>query len=221
MKYIFARSGPLSLSVNQCGGFVRADPKASQADTQLYFSPLTFSQHDPALKTRVNPDPYAGFLLSFQPSRPTSEGRIDICSPDIRVAPKIQPNSLTTQFDLDSVVHGGRILQALVKTEAMQQLIETPIDIDIETLDDAGILEDFRQRCGTVYHPVSTCRMGADSKTSVVGSDLKVHGLSGLRVIDASAFPMVTSGNTNAPTMMLAHKAASDMLKEKTRSEDL
>lgn len=214
MKYMLARRGPLSLSVNQCGGFVRAGADAGFADTQLYFSPLTFGQHDPALHRRINPDPYAGFLLSFQPCRPTSEGRIDICSADIDQPPQIRPNSLTTQKDLDDVVNGGRLLQALLKTTALQDLISETVDSDVSRLDDAGILEDFRRRCSTVYHPVSTSRMGLDGKTSVVGPNLKVHGVSGLRVIDASAFPMLTSGNTNAPTMMLAHKAASDMLIE-------
>jgi len=74
-------------------------------------------------------------------------------------------------------------------------------------MDDAQILEDFRQRCGTVFHPVGTCRMGSDTG-AVVTPDLKVQGITGLRVVDASVFPNITSGNTNAPTMMLAHRAA-------------
>jgi choline dehydrogenase len=79
---------------------------------------------------------------------------------------------------------------------------------DLRTMDDATILDDFRKRCGTVFHPVGTCRMGRDPAQSVVDPQLRVHGVTGLRVVDASVFPNVTSGNTNAPTMMLAWRAA-------------
>lgn len=79
---------------------------------------------------------------------------------------------------------------------------------DLREMDDDAILDDFRKRCGTVFHPVGTCRMGSDPAHSVVDSNLRVHGITGLRVVDASVFPNVTSGNTNAPTMMLAWRAA-------------
>jgi choline dehydrogenase len=85
---------------------------------------------------------------------------------------------------------------------------------DLREMDDAAILDDFRKRCGTVFHPVGTCRMGSDPAQSVVDPQLRVHGITGLRVVDASVFPNVTSGNTNAPTMMLAWRAADLILAE-------
>ena len=122
-------------------------------------------------------------------------------------APLIVPNSLATEEDRAQVVAGARLCQRLARTKAMAQLIEAPMYCDIRQMDDTQILEDFRQRCGTVFHPVGTCRMGSDTG-AVVTPDLKVQGITGLRVVDASVFPNITSGNTNAPTMMLAHRAA-------------
>jgi choline dehydrogenase len=214
MKYVFARTGPLGLSVNQCGGFVRSSPQAPRPDLQLYFTPLTYATTNTVTGKRqiVNPDPWPGFLISFQPSRPTSRGRIDIRAPDIATPPAIRPNYLATQQDLDDVIAGGRLLQRFVRTKALRALIREPIAPDLQTLDDAALLADFRQRSGTVYHPVSTCAMGRDERSAVVDTRLRVFGAEGLRVVDASAFPNVTSGNTNAPTLMLAHKAAETIL---------
>jgi choline dehydrogenase len=213
MRYVLNRSGPLGLSVNQVGGFVRATPESARPDLQLYFTPLTYTTtQTPGKRQIVNPDPWPGFLISFQPARPTSRGRIDIRSPDIATAPAIRPNYLSTQKDLDDVVGGGRLLQRFVRTQALRKLIDSPIAPDIDTLDDAALIADFRGRCGTVYHPVSTCRIARDANEGVVDPALRVFGVQGLRVIDASAFPTLTSGNTNAPTIMLAHKAAEAVL---------
>ncbi|MDQ0391490.1 GMC family oxidoreductase [Labrys monachus] len=208
LRYVASRRGPLSLSVNQCGGFVRSSAASQRPDLQLYFNPLTYIEARTSERPSLNPDPFSGFILSYQPARPTSRGRIDIASADPRQAPRIRPNSLSTQKDLDDVVAGGRLLQALVRTRAMQALIAEPIAPGIEAMDDEAILADFRRRCGTVFHPVGTCRMGSDAGNAVVDGSLRVHGLDGLRVADASVFPAITSGNTNAPTMMVAHKAA-------------
>jgi choline dehydrogenase len=217
LKYVLARRGPLGLSVNQCGGFVRSSPAVPRPDLQLYFTPLTYATTNPATDKRqiVNPDPWPGFLISFQPARPGSRGRIDIRSPEITDAPAIRPNYLSTQRDLDEVAAGGRLLQALVRSAALRRLIREAVPPDIETLDDEGLVADFRARSGTVYHPSSTCRMGRGADAAVVDAQLRVFGVEGLRVIDASAFPNVTSGNLNAPTIMLAHKAAEAMLRER------
>ncbi|MCB8838592.1 GMC family oxidoreductase [Aurantimonas sp. VKM B-3413] len=214
LQYAMARSGPLSLSVNQCGGFVRSHPKAARPDLQLYFNPVTYTTAPSGKRPIINPDPFPGFVVSFQPARPTSRGRVDIASPDIATPPRIEPRYLSTNEDLDKVVAGGRLMQAMVATKAMRKLIRVPIEPDVETLDEAGLVADFRARAGSVFHPTSSCRMGREGEDAVVGPDLKVFGLSKLRVVDASVFPNITSGNTNAPTIMLARKAADAILRD-------
>ena len=114
------------MSVNQFGGFVRADPGGSRPDVQLYFNPVTYGAGD-ATRTRIEVDAFSGFYLCFQPTRPTSVGRIDIASPDFRRPPGIAPNYLSTEKDLADVVHGGRLLQAIARTKAMTALIREPI----------------------------------------------------------------------------------------------
>ena len=212
IRYVLTRRGPLSISVNQCGGFVRSRPGLAQPDQQLYFNPVTYSTSPEGKRPLMNPDPFAGFILSFQPCRPSSRGRIDIASPDPLAAPSIRPNYLSTQQDIDDVVAGGRLLQRFLSTRAMKALIESPQAPDLAPMDDAAIVEDFRQRSGTVFHPVGTCGMGSDARRAVVDPALRVHGLQGLRVVDASVFPCVTSGNTHGPTVMVAQKAADAIL---------
>lgn len=210
LRYLLTRKGPLSLSVNQCGGFVRSHRAADgeQADIQLYFNPVTYTTAPQGKRPLINPDPFAGFVASFQPCRPTSRGRIDIVSPQATDAPAITPHSLSTDQDIETVLAGAKIIQNLMRARAMQPLIDRVMPPDILGLDDAAIIDDFRRRCGTVFHPVATCAMGPAEANSVVDSHLRVHGFDGLRVVDASAFPNITSGNTNAPTIMLAHRAA-------------
>jgi len=207
MRYLLTRTGPLALSVNQFGGFLRAAPGASRPDVQLYFNPVTYGAGD-AKRTRIEVDAFPGFYLCFQPTRPTSLGSIDIASGDFHDAPLIAPNYLSTDKDVLDVVHGGRLLQAIARTEAMRALILEPIAPDLLRMADHELLSDFRARAATVYHPVGTCRMGQASGASVVDSALRVHGVERLRVVDASVFPTVTSANTNAPTLMVAQKAA-------------
>ncbi|NBR90722.1 MAG: choline dehydrogenase, partial [Rhodobacteraceae bacterium] len=110
--------------------------------------------------------------------------------------------------DEAQVIGGGRLVQRLASAPAIAKLIEAPMGPDVRPMSDAEILADFRARSGTVYHPVSTCRMGASAETAVIDAECRVFGVEGLRVVDASSFPNITSGNTNAPTMMLAHRAA-------------
>ena len=207
LRYLLTRRGPLSLSVNHFGGFVRADASATRPDMQLYFNPVTYAAGD-AMRTRIEVDAFSGFILCFQPTRPTSTGRIDIASADFRRPPDIAPNYLSTDKDLKDVVRGGRLMQAIARTHAMRRLIREPIAPDLGQMGDAELLADFRARAATVYHPVSTCRMGKSTNDSVVDPALRVHGLERLRIVDASVFPTVTSANTNAPTLMVARKAA-------------
>jgi choline dehydrogenase-like flavoprotein len=218
LKYALTRKGPLSLSVNQCGGFVRSQQGLSQPDQQLYFNPISYKMVPHNGKNRLVLDPFNGFIICAQPARPTSRGRIDIKSTNTTIAPLIMPNSLSTEEDRQTVVAGGRLCQKLMATKALSDLMEASIDPHPGDLDDEGLLNDFRARASTVFHPVSTCRMGENRQTTVIDSRLKVHGVEGLRVVDASAFPNITSGNTNAPTMMLALKGADLILEDRKRN---
>ncbi len=174
---------------------------------QLYFNPITYGAGDSNRK-RIDVDPFPGFILCFQPTRPTSRGRILVTQPDFRTPPSIQPNYLSTAKDEEDAVHGGRLIQRIARTQAMRGLIRNELPPALDALDDAGLLADFRARAATVYHPVSTCRMGPRIDGSVVDPSLRVYGVERLRVIDASVFPTVTSANTNAPTLMVARKVA-------------
>ena len=147
------------MSVNQFGGFVRADPRGSRPDVQLYFNPVTYGAGD-ATRTRIEVDAFSGFYLCFQPTRPTSVGRIDIASADFRRPPNIAPNYLSTEKDVADVVHGGRLLQRFARTRAIKALIREPLAPDLLTMGPDDLVADFRARASTVYHPVSTCRMG-------------------------------------------------------------
>lgn len=213
IQYLLTRKGPLSLSVNQCGGFFRSTPDLSFPDQQLYFNPITYTTSKVGKRSVINPDPFPGFILGMQPCRPTSRGRIDISGAGLDALPRIQTNALTTAEDEARVVAGGRLCAQIMNAPIMQKLVTEPMYADLRTLTDEGILEDFRARCGSVFHPVSTCRMGKDSASSVTDPQLQVHGVRNLRVVDASVFPNVTSGNTNAPTMMLAYRAAEMILR--------
>ena len=212
LQYVTTLSGPLSISVNQVGGFVKSGPDAPRADLQLYCNPVTYTLAPSARGTQIVPDPFAGFILCFQPCRPLSRGRIDIVSPDVNTPPAIKPHYLSHPDDVQVALRGARLIQRLSQTPALQGLIQEAIPPALDTLDDAGMVDDFRARASTCYHPVGTCMMGADPAQSVVDSNLKVHGLENLYVVDASVFPTVTSGNTHAPTTMVAHKAANAIL---------
>ncbi|WP_299811395.1 GMC family oxidoreductase [uncultured Roseibium sp.] len=218
LQYAATRQGPLSLSVNQCGGFLRSRPDLNRPDQQLYFNPISYRLTPYRNTTRLTVDPFNGFIICAQPARPTSRGRVDIKSADSMVAPAIRPNSLATEEDRQTVIDGGRLCQKLMSSNALSKLVESSVAPHLGDLNDDGILADFRARASTVFHPVSTCRMGENRQTAVVSSRLKVHGVDGLRVVDASAFPNITSGNTNAPTMMLALKGADLILEDQRRN---
>jgi len=209
--YLLSRGGPLSLPVNQISGFVRSGPDAEAPDLQIYCNPISW-RLDAAGRATVDARP--GFLLSAQPCRPTSRGEIVLASPDPADAPAIRPNSLSTRHDEGMAVRAGRALQALSRTPALRAVTRRTEPHALDRMDDAALLEDFRARAATVYHPSCTCRMGTDARTSALDPRLRVHGLRGLRVVDASAFPSVTSGNTNAPVMMLAARAAQLILED-------
>jgi choline dehydrogenase len=208
IRYALFRDGPFSLSVNQMGGLVRSRPGLAQADMQLYFNPLSYSTVYRNRRPLLKPDPWPGFILSFNPCRPTSRGRIDIASPDPTAQPAIRPNSLSTQGDVADMIAGGRLIERLLDTPALKTLATAAHGFTPQGQTDEAILADARARAGTVYHPTCTCRMAPREAGGVVGPSLKVHGAQGLRVVDASIFPNITSANTNAPTIMAAMRAA-------------
>lgn len=216
-RYVLDRSGPLSLSVNQSGGFVRSDASKQYPDIQLYFSPVSYTQTPLSERKLLNPDPFSAFLLSHNPCRLTSRGHIALASADPATHPLIHPNYLATQSDIDDVLAGNRLLRQLAHTRPLADIITEEIFPGTEIEGDEALLADFRARADTVYHPTSTCMMGPAPATSVVDARLRVHGVQGLRVVDASVFPNITSGNTNAPTVMVAEKGA-DMILEDARA---
>ena len=211
LQYALTRRGPLSIGVNQIGGYFRSSPDRPMPDMQLYCCPASYTARTgSAAKLDKSP----GFLLSVQPCRPSSRGRVDIASGDPREAPTIQPNSLSTEEDRADVLRGYGLIRQLLRTPALQAVTRAHRTPNILAMSDDELLEDFRQRCSTNFHPSCSCRMGRDAADSVLDSRLRVHGVAGLRVVDASAFPNVTSGNTNAPTMMLAQRSAELILED-------
>jgi len=216
LRYLIDRGGPLSMSVNQGGGFVRSRADMGCPDLQLYFSPVSYTETPLSARKLLNPDPFSAFLLSFNACRPTSRGRIRIVSANPRQYPSIAANYLSTDRDVADALAGCRLLRRLAATRPLADIIIGEIRPGREVITDDDLLADFRARADTVYHPVGTCAMGADPRNAVVDARLRVHGISGLRVIDASIFPTLTSGNTNAPTVMVAEKGA-DMVREDWR----
>jgi len=215
LHYLLNRGGPLSMSVNQGGGFVRSGPDAARVNLQLYFSPVSYTQTPLSDRKLLNPDPFSAFLFSFNSCRPTSRGHLQIRSADPFEYPLIQPNYLSTQHDIDEAVAGNRMLRALAQTKPLSDIITEELVPGVQVQGDEALLEDFRKRADTVYHPTSTCMMGRDAATSVVDARLRVHGVQGLRVVDASVFPTITSGNINAPTVMVAEKGAAMILEDR------
>ncbi|KZY47850.1 choline dehydrogenase [Roseovarius sp. HI0049] len=207
-RYILTRRGPLSLGVNQAGGFVRTRPGLSKPNMQLFFSPVSYTKATPGKRALMNPDSFPGFLLGAQPTRPTSRGHIALRSPDPFAAPRIFPNYLATEDDMQDMLDGSKLMRRFAETPAFTRLIDSEIAPGPQVQTDEEFIADIRARAGTVFHPVSTCRMGPDPATDVVDARLRVHGIEGLRVADASVFPTLTSGNTNAPVIMLGEKAA-------------
>lgn len=215
LHYFWNRGGPLSMSVNQGGGFVKSGPEVPRVNLQLYFSPVSYTRTPLSDRKLLNPDPFSAFLLSFNSCRPTSRGWLKLRSADPFDYPLIQPNYLSTQKDIDEAIAGNRMLRALVKARPLADIITEELVPGAHLQGDEALLDDFRKRADTVYHPCSTCMMGQDAATSVVDARLRVHGVEGLRVIDASVFPTITSGNINAPTVMVAEKGASMILEDR------
>ena len=214
MRYILTRGGPLSLGVNQGGGFVRTRPGLNRPNMQLFFSPVSYTKAPPGRRPLMNPDPFSGFLTGAQPTRPTSRGFLEIKSANPFEAPAIHPNYLSTEFDRQEMIEGMRFLRKLAEAPALADIIESEIAPGKNVQTDEEFISDIRARASSVFHPVSTCRMGPDPERDVVDQRLRTYGLKNLRVVDASIFPTITSGNTNAPAIMVAEKGADFILQD-------
>jgi choline dehydrogenase len=215
LRYALHRDGPLAMSVNQAGAFVRSRPGIERPNLHIYFNPASYSTTTAGQSRRLmNPDPFPGFLMSFNTCRPTSRGSVHIRSADPFASPAIAPNSLATAEDIADVYEGARLLRRIAGAAPLERLTESERLPGAQVRTDEQVLADFRRRAGSVFHPCGTCAMGPDPAHSVVDARLRVHGTAGLRVVDASVFPSVTSGNINAPTLMVAEKAAALILED-------
>ena len=213
LQYVFSRSGPMSMGASQVCIFARSRPGLDTPDIQFHFQPLS------AEKPGIEMHSFSGITLSVCQLRPESKGRVQIISPDPKTYPAIHPNYLATPSDQQTVVDSLKFTRRLAKTEALRSYVirEHLPGSNIKT--DEDLLDSARNIAQTIYHPTSTCKMGSDV-TSVVDERLRVHGIAGLRVVDASIMPTIVSGNTNAPTIMIAEKA-SDMIIEDAKDHSV
>lgn len=214
MQYLLLRSGPLSLSMNNAGGFFRTDPALSRPNMQLYFQAFSTVIPKSGERPILTPDPWPGFSIGLSNCRPTSRGSIMIRSKNPLDYPKIVPNAYSTDQDVAEMLAAVKFVRRIASMPAMAEIIEEEVLPGPSITSDDDLIQDFRKRSGTVYHPVSTCRMGPDPSTSVVDPRLRVHGLDGLRIVDASIFPDNISGNTNAPAIMTGAKGAEMILED-------
>jgi choline dehydrogenase len=216
LSYALKRRGPLAMSVNQAGAFLRSRPELERPNLHIYFNPASYSTTTAGGVQRrlLNPDPYRGFLMSFNTCRPTSRGSVHVRSPDPLVAPAISPNALSTAADVQDVFDGARVLRSIAAAPPFAAVINSEREPGKEVQSEEAVLADFRARAGSVFHASGTCAMGPDPGKAAVDARLRVHGVAGLRVVDASVYPNVTSGNTNTPTLMVAEKAADLILED-------
>jgi len=206
MEYVLRRTGPMAMGASQVGVFAKTNPDLDAPDIQFHFQPLS------ADKPGLEMHPFSGITTSVCQLRPQSAGRIEITSSNISDYPAIHPNCLSAAVDQDIAVAGMKITRKLVGSKAMAPFVVEEVSPGPKVQSEEDLLDSARNISQTIYHPVGTCKMGSDAN-SVVDSRLRVNGVKGLRVVDASIMPSITSGNTNAPVIMIAEKAA-DMIRE-------
>lgn len=197
--------GLLTTNVAEAGGFVKSDPALDRPDLQLHFCVGMVDDH--GRKSRFG----TGYSLHVCALRPHSRGSVTLASADTRVAPVIDPRFLSDPRDMELLVRGATIAQRILAQPALAPLGGRPLRGSLH--DDAAALRALiRAHADTIYHPVGTCRMGSDA-AAVVDPQLRVCGIDGLRVADASIMPALVSGNTQAPTAMIGEKAADLILR--------
>ncbi len=200
-----SRTGMLTTNFGEAGGFIKSQPGESAPDIQLHFVIGKLVDH--GRKTTFG----LGYSCHVCLLRPVSRGSLKLASKDPMAAPLIDPNFLGERDDVDRLMRGFKVMRNILAQPAFKNQggVESAASIDVKT--DAQIEQFIRNRADTIYHPVGTCRMGP-GPMDVVDAELRVKGIESLRVVDASIMPRIVSGNTNAPTIMIAEKAA-DMIK--------
>ncbi|NML04946.1 GMC family oxidoreductase N-terminal domain-containing protein [Sphingomonas sp. G-3-2-10] len=202
LEYLFARSGPMSMAPSQLGLFARSDPRFATPNLEYHVQPLSLAAFGGAL------DPFPAFTASVCNLRPLSRGSVRIDSADPDHAPRIRPNYLSNEEDVRVAVEAVKLTRRIVARPALAKYNPEEFRPGPGVRTDAELAEAIGAISTTIFHPVGTAAMG-----SVVDAELRVHGVDGLRVIDASVMPTIPSGNTNAPTMMIAEKGADMVLK--------
>ena len=211
MQWLFKRTGPLAVGINQGGCFMRALPAATP-DIQFHVATLSADMAGGKVH------PYSGFTLSVCQLRPESRGHVRIRSADPFQAPAMQANYLSTDLDRRTVVAAVKAARAIAQSTAMRGLVKREVKPGSVNDDDETLLEFCRNHGATIFHPSGTCAMGPDpAHGAVLDARLRVHGIQGLRVVDGSAMPSLVSGNTHAPIVAIAEKAV-DMIRADARS---
>ena len=214
MKYLLAGAGPLAKSINHAGGFFRTDPSLPRPNMQLYMQAFSTLIPREGERPILTPDPWSGLSLGLSNCRPTSRGHIRITSPDPLQAPAITANAYSTNHDVQEMLAAVKYLRHLAAQPSFARLVKEELRPGPAVTTDEALIDDFRARSGTVYHPSCTCRMGPDPATSVLDARLRVRGVQGLRVIDASSFPNLIAGNTNAPSILMGWRGADLVLQD-------
>jgi choline dehydrogenase len=206
LEYALNRSGPMAMAPSQLGIFCRSDPSYDTANLQYHVQPLSLDKFGDPLH------PYPAITLSVANLRPESRGRIQIAAADPRRPPDIRPNYLATETDRYVAAQSIRHARQIMAARAMAPYAPEEVLPGAALASDAELARAAGDIGTTIFHPVGTCRMGQDER-AVVDARLAVRGLAGLRVVDASIMPTITSGNTNSPTIMIAEKGAA-MIRE-------
>jgi choline dehydrogenase len=201
IEYFLRHTGPLTMPPSQLGAFARSDPSLPAANLEWHVQPLSLDRFGAPLHK------FDAITPSVCNLKPTSRGHVRIRTPDPAMAPAITLNYLSTDSDCAIAVKGLKMTREIMAAAPLARFTPQELKPGTATQTDEALLEAARGLGTTIFHPVGTCRMGNDA-LAVVDDRLRVHGIEGLRVIDASIMPEITAGNTNAPTVMIAEKGA-------------